>query len=86
MINYLRYRHYENTLFNELTIEKQKTDSLRLLLNKLQNDSLYIESIARTRLGMVKPNEKMIIFRNEMPDSVSNDSTNVEDTLVGSVH
>jgi cell division protein FtsB len=63
MINYLRFKHYENTLQEKLDSEKARSDSLKKLIQKLQSDTLYLETLAREKLNMVKPGEKVIIFK-----------------------
>jgi cell division protein FtsB len=77
-IRYMRYKLLERKLRNDIEYEKKRHDSLLFELEKLETDSSYIEYIARTKLGMVRENEKIIRFRTVSKDSavtVSYDST-----------
>ncbi|MFP4458500.1 MAG: FtsB family cell division protein [Candidatus Zixiibacteriota bacterium] len=75
LINYMRYKHYESKLRRLLADEQAKTDSLNELIDKLQNDTLYIESLARERLNMVKPGETMILFKEKGQSEIIYDTT-----------
>jgi len=49
-----------NSIKEDIESAKQKTAELKSVENKV-NDSEYIEQIARTELGLVKPYEKIFI-------------------------
>ena len=49
-----------NSVKEDIDLAKQKTIELKAVENKV-NDSEYIEEIARTELGLVKPYEKIFI-------------------------
>ncbi len=49
-----------NSIKQDIESAKQKTAELKSVENKV-NDSEYIEQIARTELGLVKPYEKIFI-------------------------
>jgi len=49
-----------NSVKQDITEAKEKTAELRAVENKV-NDSEYIEEIARTEFGLVKPYEKVFI-------------------------
>ena len=49
-----------NSIKEDIESAKQKTIELKSVENKV-NDSEYIEQIARTELGLVKPYEKIFI-------------------------
>ncbi len=40
---------------------EQENRRLQLQIDRLRNDSAYLERIARERLGMVKPNERVVV-------------------------
>jgi cell division protein FtsB len=48
-------------------IIEAERDSLKNEINRLTSDSLYIEEIARSEYGMIKPGEKT--YRITLPDS-----------------
>jgi cell division protein FtsB len=50
----------KSELAKEIQAEKLKMDSLQDAANKLMNDSLEIERIAREKYGLIKPNEEVI--------------------------
>jgi cell division protein FtsB len=52
----------------ELKLIKAERDSLKIEIDRLTSDSLYIEEIARREYGMIKPGEKT--YRITLPDSV----------------
>ncbi|MGD9201790.1 MAG: septum formation initiator family protein [Chitinispirillia bacterium] len=39
-----------------------KKDSLKIIIEKLRNDTLYLEKIAREKLGMAREDEKVFRF------------------------
>lgn len=49
-----------NSIKQDIVEAKQKTDRLKSVENRV-NDSEYIEQVARTELGLVKPYEKIFI-------------------------
>ena len=49
-----------NSLKEDIASAKEKTEELKAVENKA-NDSEYIEQVARTELGLVKPYEKIFI-------------------------
>lgn len=49
----------------ELRKSQETIDSLNAEISRLQNDTDYIEDIAREKLGMAKKNEKMYKFIEE---------------------
>lgn len=53
----------EKKLRRKLEILKAQSDSLDNVIWKLENDTLFIEQMARKKLGMVKGKEKMFIFK-----------------------
>ena len=59
-------KHKEEKALNDAIKEKEL---LELEIEKLTEDSLYIEEIARKEYGMVKNGEE--VFRITIPDSVS---------------
>lgn len=46
-----------------ININKQTTDSLQLIINQLQSDSLEIERISREKYGMTKENEEVFYIK-----------------------
>lgn len=70
-IRYMRFKLLERKLRKEIEYEKIRHDSLILELEKLEQDSSYIEYIARTKLGMVRDNEKIIRFRTVIKDTTT---------------
>lgn len=58
-----RLKIKEKKLRQELVRLKFESDSLENVIYKLENDTLFIEQMARKKLGMTKNNEKMFIFR-----------------------
>jgi cell division protein FtsB len=57
------YQHRELSRRNaELIAHRRTIDSLNDVINKLTNDTAYIERIAREKLGMAGKNEKVYKF------------------------
>ena len=50
----------ERTEFIELS---RRIDSIEVLIEKIQNDSVFLEKLARENLGMVKKGEKVFKFK-----------------------
>jgi cell division protein FtsB len=46
----------------EIAAHRRTVDSLNEVINKLTNDTAYIERIAREKLGMARKNEKVYKF------------------------
>ena len=63
IINYFRFHQLEKKHINELALEKNRNDSLKAEITRLTSDTLYIESLARKHLGMIKPDEQIVIFK-----------------------
>ena len=53
------------TMEQEIKQSQEVIDSLTTEIRRLQNDTGYIEKIAREKLGMAKKNEKMYKFIEE---------------------
>ena len=49
-------------LNDELTASRRTVDSLKTEIQRLTNDTAYIERIAREKYGMARKNEKMYKF------------------------
>jgi len=56
--NHQRYKAQEEQILRS----HQVIDSLKTELKRLHNDTVYIEKIARERLGMAKKNEMIYKF------------------------
>ncbi len=50
------------SLNEELNTSRQTIDSLKIEIQRLKNDTAYIERIAREKYGMARKNEKMFKF------------------------
>jgi len=61
---YHTYRE-EKIRTNQIAAARMEIDSLRNEIFKLQNDTAYIERIAREKLGMVRKGETIIKFVEE---------------------
>lgn len=53
---------YEKKLEKIVLREEKHSNELDEKIRKLQSDTLFIEQVARTNLGMVKDNEKVFVF------------------------
>ncbi len=63
--NLWKYRQKEKDLRSEIqTIDKER-EQLTTEIEMLQNDSSYIEKIAREEFKMGKPNEKIYIIKSK---------------------
>ncbi len=69
LINYFRFQQLKKKYTEELEYEKRRGDSLRTEIERLKNDTLYIESLARKHLGMIKPGEEIVIFKEKKSDA-----------------
>ena len=57
------YQHRDLALkTSQLAAERSTVDSLKRVIDRLQNDTLYIEQVAREKLGMAKPDEVVLKF------------------------
>ncbi len=63
LVNYFRFQQLKKTYREELEYEIRRGDSLRAEIERLKSDTLYIESLARKHLGMIKPGEEIVIFK-----------------------
>lgn len=61
------YKSYQQvkTLKNEVKNSEMLIDSLKNEIDRLKNDTAFIERIARERLGMARRNEKIFKFVEE---------------------
>jgi cell division protein FtsL len=61
------YKAYkqDRVLKQQITDSKRTIDSLKLEIERLKNDTTYIERIAREKLGMARRNEKIFKFIEE---------------------
>jgi cell division protein FtsB len=50
------------SLNEELNTSRRTIDSLKIEIQRLKNDTAYIERIAREKYGMARENEKMFKF------------------------
>lgn len=58
--------HTETQVLSDRIAEsKRAIDSLQLEIERLKNDTVYIEKIAREKLGMARRNEKIFKFIEE---------------------
>ena len=59
----LRIALFPSHSFNqELPTSRRTIDSLKIEIERLKNDTAYIERIAREKYGMARENEKMFKF------------------------
>jgi len=65
--NKLIYKSQLNELISQ---EYARSDSLLLIIHRLNCDTLFLEEIARIRLGMSRPGEKIYKFQNETKGSI----------------
>lgn len=66
VVNRIKLNGEINSLNNDIRIEQNKTDSLKMEIKLLEKDNLTIEKVARQKYGMIKKNEEVIII----PDTV----------------
>ena len=59
-------KRYETRLREIIKTEEEHTQKLDLDINKLENDSFYIEQIARTQMGMIQKNEIVYKFNTKL--------------------
>ena len=67
VIAMIRSIRYKKKLELAIAAEKKRAQKLSAQIQKLAQDTFYIEQIARTRYGMARENELIFIF----PDSLS---------------
>lgn len=62
---YFQTKRKISTLKSEIAQSQKTIDSLKLEINQLQNDTSYIEKIAREKYGMARSDETMYKFIEE---------------------
>lgn len=55
-------------LRDAITLEIKRQDSLKVVIRKLKSDKRYLEEVARSRYGMVKPGETLYKIQVEEED------------------
>ncbi len=65
IMTFYRTRRQLRQLENEIVRSRRAVDSLTLEIERLRNDTTYIERIARERFGMARRDEKMYKFIEE---------------------
>ena len=60
IISYWQHKRFRDYLEVQLKNEQRANDSLKNVLDRLENDTLYIERIAREHFGMVRRDERTI--------------------------
>jgi cell division protein FtsB len=63
IINRISLELNKKDLFEKISAEQMIKDSLYKRINILNNDTLEIERLAREYYGMIKPGEKLFIFK-----------------------
>ena len=63
IVNYLSLRSQKFDLEQSIKREEVRSDSLKRKIEQLKYDSLEIEKIARVYYGMLKPGEKLYIYK-----------------------
>ncbi|MBN1755941.1 septum formation initiator family protein [bacterium] len=63
LIAVTRYRNLRKSLEEELENAAAEGESLQKELERLENDTTYIERLAREKYGLAKDNEKIYRFR-----------------------
>lgn len=61
-INMLRINRRQARLKRELLVGMVRNELLRREIKRIREDSLYLESLARERYGLVKPGDSSIRF------------------------
>jgi cell division protein FtsB len=61
-INMVRVNRRQDRLRRELLVNMVRNELMRREIKRMKEDSLYLESKARERYGMVKPGETSIRF------------------------
>jgi len=61
-----RLHKKEKSRIQEIAAARAEIDSLKAEIEKLLNDTAYIERVARERLGMALPDEKIYKFVEEL--------------------
>ncbi len=67
LIKYYRMKVRSNALTNEIAALKRDNAKLRQHVHSLKNDPLYVERIARDKLGLARPGE-IVYYYNEQRD------------------
>lgn len=65
IIRIVENKYSKNVVMGKIEKEKRKSDSLAARVKVLQYDTLEIERIARELYGMVKPSEKIYIYKSQ---------------------
>lgn len=63
VFNHISLEMKKKELYQKISNEEMIKDSLYKRINTLNNDTLEIERIAREYYGMVKPGEKLFIYK-----------------------
>ena len=58
------------TLSDAVARLRQENDALRERARRLREDSAAVEELARQELGLIRPGEKVFIFRDQPPNAV----------------
>lgn len=69
IINIIDYSYSKKEIQGKIAKEKAKADSLAKRVRVLQYDTMEVERIAREIYGMVKPNEKIYIYKSQKEQS-----------------
>ena len=62
VISMLRAMHQKKMLERAVQLERRRAEILSAQIQKLSQDTFYIEQIARTRYGMARKNEIVFVF------------------------
>jgi cell division protein FtsB len=62
LVSLIRMKRHKEALVREKNKLEAKNQKLRSEIDRLQDDYLYIERLAREELGMVKPHEFVFQF------------------------
>lgn len=65
LMNNLALKSQKHDLLQSINRENMRTDSLKRRIEQLKYDSLEIEKIARVYYGMLKPGEKLYIYKDK---------------------
>ncbi len=63
IIEIIKNKFTKTELRSKIALETKLSDSLSIRIRKLEYDTLEIERLARELYGMVKPNEKLFIYK-----------------------
>lgn len=64
-INLYKLHLQDGKIEEEIQQLNMKKDSLKVIIGKLKNDTIYLEKIAREKLGMARKDEKVFKFIGE---------------------